>query len=112
MPGIGDIAVADITLHDILLVLHPIWMEKTETASKVRQRIERILDFATVKGHRRGENPARWRGNLDMVLPVPTKLTAGQNYAALQLEDAVRWFAALRARSGTCNAVAEGAKYD
>lgn len=101
VPGLGDIAVADITLHDILLVLRPIWMEKTETASKVRQRIERVLDYATVKGHRRGENPARWRGNLDMVLPAPTKLTAGQNYAALQLEDAVRWFATLRARSGT-----------
>jgi hypothetical protein len=77
VPGLGAIAVADITLHDILLVLRPIWMEKTETALKVRQRIERVLDYATVKGHRRGENPARWRGNLDMVLPAPTKLTAG-----------------------------------
>lgn len=101
VPGLGDIAVADITLHDVLQVLRPIWMEKTETASKVRQRIERVLDYATVKGHRRGENPARWRGNLNMVLPAPTKLTAGQNYPALQLEDAVRWFATLHARSGT-----------
>lgn len=76
-------------------------MEKTETASKVRQRIERVLDFTTVKGHRSGENPARWRGNLDMVLPAPTKLTGGRNYPALQLDDAQRWFAALRSRSGT-----------
>lgn len=101
VPAIGDIAVADITLHDVLLVLRPIWMEKTETASKVRQRIERVLDFATVKGHRSGENPARWRGNLDMVLPAPTKLTGGRNYPAMQLDDAQRWFADLRLRSGT-----------
>jgi integrase len=58
------------------------------------------LDFATVAGHRSGENPARWRGNLDMVLPAPTKLTGGRNYPALQLDDAARWFAALRDRSG------------
>lgn len=101
VPSIGNISVKDITLHDVLQVLRPIWMEKTETASKVRQRIERVLDFTTVKGHRSGENPARWRGNLDMVLPAPTKLTGGRNYPALQLDDAQRWFAALRSRSGT-----------
>lgn len=101
VPSIGNITVEDITLHDVLQVLRPIWMEKTETASKVRQRIERVLDFATVKGHRSGENPARWRGNLDMVLPAPTKLTGGRNYSALQLDDAQRWFTALRSRSGT-----------
>ncbi|MEC8196973.1 MAG: integrase arm-type DNA-binding domain-containing protein, partial [Pseudomonadota bacterium] len=101
IPTLGDMAVADITLHDVLDTLRPIWMEKTETASKVRQRIERVLDYSTVAGHRKGENPARWRGNLDMVLPAPTKLTGGQNYPALQLDDAARWFAALRARKGT-----------
>lgn len=100
IPVIGNNAVADITLQDILLVLRPIWTEKTETASKVRQRMERVLDFATVAGHRSGENPARWRGNLDMVLPAPSKLTGGRNYPALQLDDAARWFAALRSRSG------------
>lgn len=100
LPVFGAKSVADITLHDVLDALRPIWIEKTETASKVRQRIERVLDYATVSGHRSGENPARWRGNLDMVLPAPTKLTAGQNYPALQLDDVARWFAALRVRSG------------
>ncbi|WP_369934725.1 tyrosine-type recombinase/integrase [Ruegeria sp. A3M17] len=100
IPTLGDMAVTDITLQDVLETLRPIWMDKTETASKVRQRIERVLDYATVAGHRSGENPARWRGNLDMVLPAPTKLTGGRNYPALKLDDAARWFAALQARSG------------
>ena len=101
IPILGDAAVADITLQDVLDVLRPLWTVKTETASKIRQRIERVLDYATVAGHRSGENPARWRGNLDMVLPAPAKLTGGQNYPALQLKDATRWYADLRARSGT-----------
>lgn len=99
-PILGEMAVADISLQDVLAVLRPIWLEKTETASKVRQRVERVLDYATVAGHRSGENPARWRGNLDMVLPAPTKLTGGRNYPALRLDDTARWFAALQARSG------------
>lgn len=100
VPLLGNIAVADITLQDVLQVLTPIWTTKTETASKVRQRIERVLDFATVAGYRSGDNPARWRGNLDMVLPAPTKLTGGRNYPALRLDDAARWFAALARRQG------------
>ena len=100
VPTLGDIAVKDITLHDVLNMLRPIWLETTETASKVRQRVERVLDYATVAGHRSGENPARWRGNLDMVLPAPTKLTGAKNYPALRLDDAARWFAALQGRSG------------
>ncbi|SHJ77594.1 Phage integrase family protein [Palleronia salina] len=101
LPQLGGTAVKDITLHDILDVLRPIWTEKTETASKVRQRLERVLDYATVSGHRDGENPARWRGNLDMVLPAPSKLSGGSNYPALQLDDAARWFATLSERGGT-----------
>lgn len=99
-PIIGPRPVREIGLEDILAVLQPIWTSKTETASKVRQRIERTLDFATVQGQRDGENPARWRGNLDMILPAPSRLTGGRNYPALQLADAARWFAALRARQG------------
>ncbi|MDU8913944.1 tyrosine-type recombinase/integrase [Aestuariicoccus sp. MJ-SS9] len=100
LPQLGQSAVAELTLHDVLEVLQPLWLEKTETASKVRQRLERVLDFATVKGHRSGENPARWRGNLEMVLPSPTKLTGGKNFPALQLDDAARWYAALSERAG------------
>jgi integrase len=100
VPALGGMLVADVTLQDMLQVLQPLWITKTETASKLRQRIERVLDFATVSGHRSGDNPARWRGNLDMLLPSPTRLTGGRNYSALELDDAPRWFAALRARVG------------
>ncbi len=101
IPTLGAMAVTDIALHDVLETLRLIWTEKTETASKVRQRIERVLDYATVAGHRTGENPARWRGNLDMILPTPTKLTGAQNYPALKLNDTARWYRALQTRQGT-----------
>ncbi|WP_342070157.1 tyrosine-type recombinase/integrase [Yoonia algicola] len=100
IPMLGAMAVGDVVLQDVMDVLRPIWTTKTETASKVRQRIERVLDYATVTGHRSGDNPARWRGNLDLVLPAPTKLTGGRNYPSLRLDDAVRWFAALQERDG------------
>jgi len=101
VPKLGKTPVSDITLQDVLDVLRPIWLVKTETASKVRQRMERVLDFATVAGYRSGENPARWRGNLDMVLPAPTKLTGGRNYPSLSIDDAPGWFAALKGRVGS-----------
>lgn len=100
VPEIGNMLVGDIGLQDVLRVLQPIWEEKTETASKLRQRIERVLDYATVQGHREGPNPARWRGNLDMVLAAPSKLSGGANYPALQIDDAPRWWAALSRRDG------------
>lgn len=68
---IGDLPVSDVELRHIVDVLTPIWTTKTETAKRLRGRIERILDWAKVSGHRTGENPARWRGNLDAVLPRP-----------------------------------------
>ena len=67
-PVIGRIPVDEITLDRVLAVLTPIWYTKTETASRVRMRIENILAWATVKGYRQGFNPAVWRGNLDAVL--------------------------------------------
>lgn len=100
VPDLGKMLVADIALQDVLRVLQPIWETKTETASKLRQRMERILDYATVQGHRAGPNPARWRGNLDMVLAAPSKVSGGANYPALQLDDAPRWWAALQDREG------------
>ncbi|MEZ5913455.1 MAG: integrase arm-type DNA-binding domain-containing protein [Paracoccaceae bacterium] len=101
VPVIGDVPVADIIVQDVLRVLHPIWQEKTETASRLRGRIEAVLSWATVAGHRTGDNPARWAGNLKELLPAPKKLKAMGNQPALALEDAPRWFADLRARSGT-----------
>jgi len=66
--------VADIDTSLVLQCIEPIWTTKTETATRVRQRIEAILDWATARKYRKGENPARWRGHLDKLLPKPTKL--------------------------------------
>ncbi|MDZ4730642.1 MAG: Arm DNA-binding domain-containing protein, partial [Xanthomonadales bacterium] len=66
--------VAEIKDEHVLACLEPIWTEKTETATRVRQRIESVLDWATARKYRAGENPARWRGHLDNLLPRPTKL--------------------------------------
>lgn len=100
-PIIGERPVSEIELDDVLAVLRPIWTKKTETASKVRQRMERVIDYATVTGHRDASNPARWRGNLDLVLPAPNRLTGGRNYPALKLAVAASWFSDLSRREGT-----------
>lgn len=100
LPQIGKIAVADIALQDVLRVLEPIWSDKTETASKLRQKIEGTLSWATVKGYRSGDNPAAWRGNLKHVLAAPSKVAPVENYASLQLDDAARWWESLQAREG------------
>jgi Arm DNA-binding domain len=77
MPVIGKLDVADIKTAHILKILHPIWTEKTETASRVRGRIESILDAAKAHGHRSGDNPAAWSGHLDHLLanPLHARLT-------------------------------------
>lgn len=100
-PTIGRLAVAEIELAHVVSVLEPIWWEKTETASRVRGRIEEILNWARVSGYRDGENPARWRDNLDAVLPSPMKIKQVTNYAAVSLVDLPRWWADLSTRSGT-----------
>ncbi len=99
-PDLGKMLVQDITTQDVLRVLQPIWMEKTETASRLRGRIEAVLNWATVAGHRTGDNPARWAGNLKELLPPPSKVAKDENHPALTLEDAPRWYAALQGREG------------
>lgn len=100
-PAIGDMLVADLTPEDVRRTLHPIWQDKTETASRLRGRIENVLAWATVAGYRKGDNPARWKGNLDALLPKPSKVAKADNHPALALTDAPAWFAALRLRDGT-----------
>jgi integrase len=99
-PDLGKMLVNDITTQDVLRVLQPIWMEKTETASRLRGRIEAVLSWATVSGHRTGDNPARWAGNLKELLPPPSKVANEENHPALALDDAPRWFEALQTREG------------
>jgi len=81
-PILGNLPVADIATPHTLAVLEPIWKEIPETASRVRGRIEVVLDAAKVRGYRDGENPARWRGHLAQILPARTRLSRGHHKAA------------------------------
>ena len=90
-------SVNQIETADVLAVLKPIWLEKPETASRVRGRIERVLNAAKAKGHRTGENPAAWRGHLENLLPKQSKLSRG-HYAALPYADVPGFIAKLRER--------------
>lgn len=81
---------------DVLSVLKPIWQEKPETASRLRGRIERVLNFAKAKGWRSGENPAIWRGHLKDLLPAPAKLSKG-HHPAMPYKDLPAFFVRLRA---------------
>lgn len=92
--------VASITTEDVLAVLRPMWHEKPETARRIRGRVERILDAARVGGHRITENPARWRGHLDVLLPKSGKLTRG-HHAAMPYAEVPAFYQALAARGGS-----------
>lgn len=100
LPKIGHLPVASIDVQDVLNVLQPIWLEKTETAKRLRGRIEHVLDWATVSQFREGENPARLKGNLASLLPKPEKVTKTRHHPALSLRDAPRWWQALSERKG------------
>lgn len=100
LPKLGRKDVADITVQDLLLVLEPIWQDKTETAKRLRGRIENVLSWATVAGHRTGDNPARWNGNLSEILPKPSRVAKAENQPALALGDVADWWAALAHRDG------------
>ena len=81
-------------------MLRPIWSVKPETASRVRQRIEAVLDYAGAIGLRSGDNPARWRGHLDNLLPKPTKVRAVEHHAALPWQETPLFVADLAKREG------------
>ncbi len=100
LPELGALPVHEISTADVLRVLQPIWAEKTETAARLRGRIEAVLSWATVAGHRQGDNPARWGGNLKELLPAKNKVAEIGNHPALSLDDVPRWFADLRKREG------------
>lgn len=88
-----------ISTADVLQVLRPIWTKRPETASRLRGRIERVLDAARVKGLRTGENPARWKGHLAQLLSKPVKLSRG-HHPALPYEELPAFMAELRTREG------------
>lgn len=100
-PKIGNLMVRHITREHVLQVLEPIWTAKTETASRLRGRIEAILDWARVKGFRdEGINPATWRGNLDKLLPAPKKTKRVRNHPALPIDQMAVFMVTLRATEG------------
>jgi integrase len=83
LPKIGKLAVAAVDTGQVLRVIEPLWQQKPATANKTRGRVERVLDWAAVRGYRAGDNPARWRGHLDQVLPAPGKVAKPVGHAAL-----------------------------
>ena len=100
-PVIGLLPVADVELAHVVSVLKPIWTTKTETATRVRQRIETVLSWATVRGYRSGENAARWKGALEHVLPRPSKIRTVKHRPALAWQDIGAFMDELRKRQGT-----------
>lgn len=99
-PIMGHLDVAEIGQDEVLRVLDPIWRTKTETASRLRGRIEQVLDWAKTRGHRQGENPAAWRGHLDKLLPKPEKIAKVKHHAAVPVEEAAAAVAAIRSIEG------------
>lgn len=99
-PLFGDVPVADVELAHVLKALEPVWETRTETATRVRQRLESVLAWATVRGYRQGDNPARWRGNLDAVLAKPAKVKSKRHFPALPWQRVPEFMADLRTREG------------
>lgn len=91
-----DVAAVDV--NDLIRILKPIWTAKPETASRVRGRVERVLDAARVRGFRSGENPAVWRGNLSLLLPARRAKGANRHHAAMPFDDLPSFMARLKAR--------------
>ena len=99
-PVIGMLPVDQIELAHIVELLNPIWVDKTETATRVRGRVESVLTWSTVSGYRTGPNPAAWKNNLDAVLPKPTKLKNVEHFAAVPIDEAPALLTAIRRRRG------------
>ncbi|MEX2122387.1 MAG: integrase arm-type DNA-binding domain-containing protein [Woeseia sp.] len=99
-PIIGPLPVDQVELAHIVAVLEPIWTTKTETASRLRGRIESVLAWAKVSGYRSGDNPARWKGHLDHVLPKPTKVRKVKHYPALPWHEVPAFMRELGERGG------------
>jgi integrase len=100
-PVIGELSVRAIDTALVMKVIEPLWSTRTETASRLRGRIESVLDWARVRGYREGDNPARWRSHLDHLLPARAKVQRVEHHAALPYADVPAFMAELRAREGT-----------
>lgn len=101
MPGLGAMDVSEIGLAEVLSVIESLWVDKNPTAKLVRQRIEQVLDWATVRGHREGANVARWRNHLDQLLPDPGRIHQTQHHPALPVDEIGAFMAAVRQQEGS-----------
>jgi len=99
-PVIGDLPVSTITTAMVMKILQPIWSTKTETATRVRGRIEKVLDWSKVQGYRSGDNPAAWKGNLAEALPKPSKVADAGHHAALPWVEMGQFMKTLRVMPG------------
>jgi integrase len=99
-PVLGKLPVAQVDVGAVMRVLESLWREKTETASRLRGRIESVLDYATARGWRSGENPARWRGHLDNLLPARSKVAKVEHHSALPWRDIGAFMATLAEEEG------------
>ena len=99
-PHIGALPVQAVDTGLVLKVLEAIWTTKPETAGRVRGRLESILDSAKVRGYRDGENPARWRGHLDKLLPAHSKVRQVEHHAALPFAELPAFLTSLREQEG------------
>lgn len=100
-PVFGSLPVQNVDDTHVYKVLEPLWATKTETATRLRSRIELVLDWAKARKYRTGENPARWRGHLDKLLPKRSKVQKVRNHPALPYPEVPAFMTALRARKGT-----------
>lgn len=100
-PILGPVLVQDVDTSLIVKVLEPIWSTRTETASRLRGRIQSVLDWAEARGHRTGDNPARWRGKLENLLPPRSKIQRVQHHAALPYTEIGAFMTVLRKQPGT-----------
>jgi integrase len=99
-PVLGELSIAAIDTGRVLAVLEPIWTTRAETARRLRGRIEAVLDWATARGYRQGENPARWRGHINKLLPARSRARAVQHHPALPYDELAAFMAMLRAEDG------------
>lgn len=95
-PHVGKLMVRDVEVHHILAALEPIWTSKTETASRLRRRVEAVLDLAIARGSRAGPNPARWKGHLALMLPSPRKIAKEEHHPAVPVAQLGAFLKALR----------------
>lgn len=99
-PTIGRLPVDKVELTHVLDILTPLWTTKTETASRLRMRMEAVLAWATASGYRKGDNPARWKGNLDALLARPGKVSKVKHHKALPIDALPAFMVELRQREG------------